>query len=169
MGKGLSLPSLFPLVAVAPCCSSPTPEVSSPQDQVGFVPHCLHFLCDGWESLFAAPKWFQRLPVDLEFSSDLNCRLGESFLQIITDRPGFHDGSAIYPVGYCSTRVYASMKCPAQKCLYTCQIKDGGAQPQVFLFAKIYRTLQKTGHGIKLDSPCYKNTFLAKIQRFVLV
>ncbi|XP_045870713.1 transforming growth factor beta regulator 1 isoform X4 [Meles meles] len=48
----------------------------------------------------------------------------------ITDRPGFHDESAIYPVGYCSTRTYASVKCPDQKCLYTCQIKDGGMQPQ---------------------------------------
>ena len=50
--------------------------------------------------------------------------------EIITNRPGFHDENAIYPVGYCSTRVYASMKCPDQKCLYTCQIKDGGVQPQ---------------------------------------
>ncbi|XP_044522126.1 transforming growth factor beta regulator 1 [Gracilinanus agilis] len=50
--------------------------------------------------------------------------------EIITDRPGFHDEGAIYPVGFCSTRVYASMKCPDQKCLYTCQIKDGGMQPQ---------------------------------------
>ncbi|KAF6083199.1 transforming growth factor beta regulator 1 [Phyllostomus discolor] len=50
--------------------------------------------------------------------------------EIITDRPGFHDESAIYPVGYCSTRIYASMKRPDQKCLYTCQIKDGGVQPQ---------------------------------------
>ncbi|EPY88773.1 transforming growth factor beta regulator 1 isoform 4 [Camelus ferus] len=50
--------------------------------------------------------------------------------QIITDRPGFHDESAIYPVGYCSTRTYASMKWPDQECLYTCQIKDGGSQPQ---------------------------------------
>ncbi|XP_075420266.1 transforming growth factor beta regulator 1-like [Tenrec ecaudatus] len=50
--------------------------------------------------------------------------------EIITDRPGFHDEHAIYPVGYCSTRVYASMQCPNQKCLYTCQIKDGGMQPQ---------------------------------------
>lgn len=33
-------------------------------------------------------------------------------------------------MGYCSTRIYASMKCPDQKCLYTCQIKDGGVQPQ---------------------------------------
>ncbi|XP_023557292.1 transforming growth factor beta regulator 1 isoform X2 [Octodon degus] len=50
--------------------------------------------------------------------------------EIITDRPGFHDENAIYPVGYSSTRVYASMKCPDQTCLYTCQIKDGGVQPQ---------------------------------------
>ncbi|XP_004438472.1 PREDICTED: transforming growth factor beta regulator 1 [Ceratotherium simum simum] len=50
--------------------------------------------------------------------------------EIITDRPGFHDENAIYPVGYCSTRIFASMKCPDQKCLYTCQIKDGGMQPQ---------------------------------------
>ncbi|XP_036894215.1 transforming growth factor beta regulator 1 [Sturnira hondurensis] len=50
--------------------------------------------------------------------------------EIITDRPGFHDESAIYPVGFCSTRIYASMKHPDQKCLYTCQIKDGGVQPQ---------------------------------------
>ncbi|KAH0517314.1 Transforming growth factor beta regulator 1 [Microtus ochrogaster] len=50
--------------------------------------------------------------------------------EIITNRPGFHDESAIYPVGYCSTRVFASMKYPDQKCLYTCHIKDGGVQPQ---------------------------------------
>ncbi|XP_038609331.1 transforming growth factor beta regulator 1 [Tachyglossus aculeatus] len=50
--------------------------------------------------------------------------------EIVSDRPGFHDESSIFPVGFCSTRVYASMKCPDQKCLYTCQIKDGGRQPQ---------------------------------------
>lgn len=53
------------------------------------------------------------------------------FLQIITDRMSFHDESAIYPVGFCSTRVFTSMKNPDQQCLYTCQIKDGGAGPQV--------------------------------------
>lgn len=51
--------------------------------------------------------------------------------QIITDRALFHDECAIYPVGFCSTRIYASMKNPEQQCLYTCQIKDGGAGPQV--------------------------------------
>uniref|UniRef100_A0A3B3R1V7 Transforming growth factor beta regulator 1 n=1 Tax=Paramormyrops kingsleyae TaxID=1676925 RepID=A0A3B3R1V7_9TELE len=53
-----------------------------------------------------------------------------SLWEIITDRPHFHDESAIYPVGFCSTRVFASMKSPEQQCLYTCQIKDGGAGPQ---------------------------------------
>lgn len=52
-------------------------------------------------------------------------------VQIITDRMLFHDECAIYPVGFCSTRVFASMKNPDQQCLYTCQIKDGGAGPQV--------------------------------------
>lgn len=51
--------------------------------------------------------------------------------QIITDRMLFHDECAIYPVGFCSTRVFASMKNPDQQCLYTCQIKDLGAGPQV--------------------------------------
>jgi len=51
--------------------------------------------------------------------------------QIITDRMFFHDECAIYPAGFCSTRVFASMKCADQQCLYTCQIKDMGAGPQV--------------------------------------
>lgn len=50
--------------------------------------------------------------------------------EIITDRALFHDETAIYPVGFCSTRVFASMKNPDLKCLYTCQIKDGGQGPQ---------------------------------------
>uniref|UniRef100_A0A3Q3VVB5 HTH HARE-type domain-containing protein n=1 Tax=Mola mola TaxID=94237 RepID=A0A3Q3VVB5_MOLML len=50
--------------------------------------------------------------------------------EIITDRMLFHDECAIYPVGFCSTRIFASMKNPNQQCLYTCQIKDGGTGPQ---------------------------------------
>nr|XP_006642297.2 PREDICTED: transforming growth factor beta regulator 1 isoform X1 [Lepisosteus oculatus] len=50
--------------------------------------------------------------------------------EIITDRLHFHDENAIYPVGFCSTRMFASMKSPEQQCLYTCQIKDGGSGPQ---------------------------------------
>ncbi|XP_060929283.1 transforming growth factor beta regulator 1 isoform X1 [Limanda limanda] len=50
--------------------------------------------------------------------------------EIITDRMLFNDECAIYPVGFCSTRVFASMKNPDQQCLYTCQIKDGGTGPK---------------------------------------
>ncbi|XP_056398394.1 transforming growth factor beta regulator 1 [Hyla sarda] len=50
--------------------------------------------------------------------------------EIISDRSSFHDKTAIYPVGFCSTRVYVSMRSPDQKCLYTCQIKDGWSGPQ---------------------------------------
>nr|XP_019950837.1 PREDICTED: transforming growth factor beta regulator 1 isoform X1 [Paralichthys olivaceus]XP_019950838.1 PREDICTED: transforming growth factor beta regulator 1 isoform X1 [Paralichthys olivaceus]XP_019950839.1 PREDICTED: transforming growth factor beta regulator 1 isoform X1 [Paralichthys olivaceus] len=50
--------------------------------------------------------------------------------EIITDRMLFHDECAIYPVGFCSTRVFASMKNADQQCLYTCQIKDGGTGPK---------------------------------------
>uniref|UniRef100_A0A674BY08 Transforming growth factor beta regulator 1 n=1 Tax=Salmo trutta TaxID=8032 RepID=A0A674BY08_SALTR len=42
---------------------------------------------------------------------------------IITDSMLFHDPCAIYPVGFCNTRFFASMKGPDQQCLYTCQIK----------------------------------------------
>lgn len=49
--------------------------------------------------------------------------------EIISDRPGFHTENAIYPVGYCSTRVFASTHRPIHRCLYTCQIKDGGTGP----------------------------------------
>ncbi|XP_068440731.1 transforming growth factor beta regulator 1 isoform X2 [Clinocottus analis] len=57
--------------------------------------------------------------------------------EIITDRMLFHDECAIYPVGFCSTRVFASMKIPDQHCLYTCQIKDMGAGPQFEIVPEI--------------------------------
>ncbi|XP_053307738.1 transforming growth factor beta regulator 1 isoform X3 [Spea bombifrons] len=50
--------------------------------------------------------------------------------EIVSDRPAFHSTAAIYPVGFCSTRVYVSARHPEQRCLYTCQIKDGVTGPQ---------------------------------------
>ncbi|XP_042327619.1 transforming growth factor beta regulator 1 [Sceloporus undulatus] len=49
--------------------------------------------------------------------------------EIVSDRSSFHTESAIYPVGYCSTRIFASTQQPVHRCLYTCQIKDGGTGP----------------------------------------
>ncbi|XP_041373091.1 transforming growth factor beta regulator 1-like isoform X1 [Gigantopelta aegis] len=48
--------------------------------------------------------------------------------EIVSDRLGFHSTESIYPEGYCSTRLYASMKLD-QTCLYTCKISDDGSGP----------------------------------------
>ncbi|KAL5021299.1 hypothetical protein ScPMuIL_000454 [Solemya velum] len=44
--------------------------------------------------------------------------------EIVTDRSGFNSAEHIYPVGFCSTRVYASITNPEKKCLYTCKISS---------------------------------------------
>lgn len=49
--------------------------------------------------------------------------------EIVPDRPGFHTSNSIFPVGYCSTRVYANIQNPERQCLYTCKISDGGNGP----------------------------------------
>ncbi|XP_029470969.1 transforming growth factor beta regulator 1 [Rhinatrema bivittatum] len=81
-----------------------------------------------------ARKLVQPIPLDPSgrpvFPIELAGLTVYSLGEIISDRAGFHDESAIYPAGFCSTRIYASMKTPDQKCLYTCQIKDGGVGPQ---------------------------------------
>ncbi|XP_075462949.1 transforming growth factor beta regulator 1 isoform X2 [Ascaphus truei] len=79
-------------------------------------------------------KWVQPIPLDPSGRPVFPIILGGltiySLGEIISDRIGFHDKVTIYPVGFCSTRVYVSMRNPDQKCLYTCQIKDGGTGPQ---------------------------------------
>lgn len=56
------------------------------------------------------------------------------FEQIVPDRNTFHTHECIYPAGFCSTRVYASMVRPEEKCLYTCKISDCGDEPEVSSF-----------------------------------
>ncbi|KAG9273341.1 transforming growth factor beta regulator 1 isoform X1 [Astyanax mexicanus] len=79
-------------------------------------------------------KLVQPIPLDSSGRPVFPITLGGltvySLGEIITDRVHFHDEYAIYPVGFCSTRVFASTKNPEQQCLYTCQIKDGGQGPQ---------------------------------------
>ena len=53
------------------------------------------------------------------------------FFQIVPDRSTFNTHECIYPAGFCSTRVFASMTCPQEKCLYTCKISDCGDLPEV--------------------------------------
>ncbi|KAL4229703.1 transforming growth factor beta regulator 1 [Mactra antiquata] len=49
--------------------------------------------------------------------------------EIVSDRSGFHTSNSIFPVGYCSTRVYANINTPEKQCLYTCKITDGANGP----------------------------------------
>ncbi|RZF44455.1 hypothetical protein LSTR_LSTR002228 [Laodelphax striatellus] len=48
----------------------------------------------------------------------------------VSDRPEFHNEDYIFPIGYCSTRQYGSVKDPEQSCVYTCKVVDGGSQPR---------------------------------------
>ena len=50
-------------------------------------------------------------------------------MQVVSDRPDYHSEDLIFPVGFCSTRVYGSLKDPEKKCVYTCKILDGGTAP----------------------------------------
>ncbi|XP_054720245.1 transforming growth factor beta regulator 1-like [Uloborus diversus] len=49
---------------------------------------------------------------------------------IIHDRPGFHTEQCIYPVGFCSSRIYSSMKNPLLQCLYQCTVTDSPIGPR---------------------------------------
>ena len=59
------------------------------------------------------------------------------FFQIVPDRSTFSTHECIYPAGFCSTRVFASMSSPQEKCLYTCKISDCGDVPEVFHLTQI--------------------------------
>lgn len=50
-------------------------------------------------------------------------------MQVVSDRLDYHSEDLIFPVGFCSTRVYGSLKDPEKKCVYTCKILDGGTAP----------------------------------------
>lgn len=49
--------------------------------------------------------------------------------EIVTDRLNFHDEDVVYPLNYCSTRVYGSLVDPTNPCTYSCMIVDGGVGP----------------------------------------
>lgn len=55
--------------------------------------------------------------------------------EVVSDRPDYHSEDLIFPVGYCSTRVYGSLKDPERKCVYTCKIVDGGTAPSFEIVA----------------------------------
>uniref|UniRef100_A0A023GKR7 Putative transforming growth factor n=1 Tax=Amblyomma triste TaxID=251400 RepID=A0A023GKR7_AMBTT len=56
--------------------------------------------------------------------------------EIVTDRAGFHCQESLYPVGYCSSRIYASVLNVNHACIYTCTILDAGTGPRFEIVAE---------------------------------
>ncbi|XP_063982673.1 transforming growth factor beta regulator 1 [Diachasmimorpha longicaudata] len=81
-----------------------------------------------------AKKLVQLIPLDVHGRPRFPISIGDltvySLGEIITDKVTYHTEDHIYPVGFCSTRVYASLKNPRLKALYTCKILDGGVNPR---------------------------------------
>ncbi|XP_068217008.1 transforming growth factor beta regulator 1 [Palaemon carinicauda] len=50
--------------------------------------------------------------------------------EIVSEREAYHTEQCIYPVGFCSSRMYASLHDPLRPVLYTCKILDGGHSPR---------------------------------------
>uniref|UniRef100_A0A0A9WII7 Transforming growth factor beta regulator 1 n=2 Tax=Lygus hesperus TaxID=30085 RepID=A0A0A9WII7_LYGHE len=53
----------------------------------------------------------------------------------VCEKPEYHTEDLIFPVGYCSTRVYGSLKDPEKQCMYTCKVMDGGLGPKFEIVA----------------------------------
>lgn len=76
----------------------------------------------------------QLIPLDIHGRPIFPISLGDltvySLGEVVSDRIAYHTEDLIYPVGYCSTRVYASLRDARTKSLYTCKILDGGSKPR---------------------------------------
>lgn len=81
-----------------------------------------------------ARKVVQLIPLDVHGRPIFPIQLGDltvySLGEVVSDRIAYHTEDLIYPVGYCSTRVYASLRDARAKSLYTCKILDGGPKPR---------------------------------------
>ncbi|XP_014471280.1 PREDICTED: transforming growth factor beta regulator 1 [Dinoponera quadriceps] len=76
----------------------------------------------------------QLIPLDMHGRPIFPIGLGDltiySLGEVVSDRIAYHTEDLIFPVGYCSTRVYANLRDPRTKSLYTCKILDGGPKPR---------------------------------------
>lgn len=79
------------------------------------------------------PKRIQSIPVKEDGTPVYPINLGGlqvlNLGHVIFDRPAYHTERYILPVGYQSRRSYFSIKEPTSRCMYTCQILDGGEAP----------------------------------------
>lgn len=87
----------------------------------------------------ATRKVVQIIPLDVHGRPIFPISLGDltvySLGEVISDRLTYHSEDLIYPVGYCSTRAYASLRDARIKSLYTCKILDGGPKPRFEIVA----------------------------------
>lgn len=81
-----------------------------------------------------ARRVVQLIPLDVHGRPIFPIALGDltiySLGEVVSDRIAYHTEDLIFPVGYCSTRVYANLRDPRTKSLYTCKILDGGSKPR---------------------------------------
>ncbi|XP_014234292.1 transforming growth factor beta regulator 1 isoform X1 [Trichogramma pretiosum] len=81
-----------------------------------------------------ARKVVQLIPLDVHGRPIFPISLGDltvfSLGDVVADKPAYHTEDLIFPIGYCSTRAYASLKDARVKSLYTCKILDGGFKPR---------------------------------------
>uniref|UniRef100_A0A1B6JYI9 INO80 complex subunit E N-terminal domain-containing protein n=1 Tax=Homalodisca liturata TaxID=320908 RepID=A0A1B6JYI9_9HEMI len=84
-------------------------------------------------------KVFQTIPLDITGRPKFPIKLGDltvhSLGEVLPDRPEYHTDDLIFPVGYCSTRTYGSLKEPEKQCVYTCTVMDGGQRPRFEIVA----------------------------------
>lgn len=82
----------------------------------------------------ATRRVVQLIPLDIHGRPIFPIALGDltvySLGEVVSDRIAYHTEDLIYPVGYCSTRIYASLRDARTKSLYTCKILDGGVRPR---------------------------------------
>ncbi|KAH0956278.1 hypothetical protein HN011_006556 [Eciton burchellii] len=82
----------------------------------------------------SARRVVQLIPLDVHGRPIFPIALGDltiySLGEVVSDRIAYHTEDLIFPVGYCSTRIYANLRDPRTKSLYTCKILDGGLKPR---------------------------------------
>lgn len=92
------------------------------------------------------------IPLDVHGRPLFPIALGDltiySLGDVVSDRIAYHTEELIFPVGYCSTRVYANLRDPRTKSLYTCKILDGGPKPRyIKLFKQLKRVISKRNYN----------------------
>lgn len=89
-------------------------------------------------SLCKKKKLVNSIPLDANGKPIFPIVLGDftvHSLGEVCDKIEYHTDELIYPVGYCSTRIYGSLKDPEKQCVYTCKVMDGGQAPRFEIVA----------------------------------